>query len=177
MLPHLDGVELRRELRARADVPIIMVTARGEEADWVLGLEAGADDDVPKPFSSRELLARIRAQARRSRGRAGPSNRPITVGPLTVDPGWHAGHARQRGARPHHLRVQPAQGPGGAGRARAEPRAAAGPRARQRRRGVRPEHRRPRLDLRAKLGDDARSPRWLLTVRGVGYMLAADRPA
>ena len=86
MLPQVDGVELCREIRARADLPIIMVTARDEEADRVLGLEAGADDYVPKPFSSRELLARIRAQARRSRGRAGPSNRPITVGPLTVDP-------------------------------------------------------------------------------------------
>src|SRR5262249_57993120 len=86
VLPQREGGELGRQLRARPDVPIIMVTARGEEADRGLGLEAGADDYAPKPFSPRELLARIRAQARRSRGRAGPSNRPISVGPLTVDP-------------------------------------------------------------------------------------------
>ena len=72
MLPGLDGIEVCRQLRARIDVPIIMVTARTEEADRVIGLEGGADDYVTKPFQSRELLARIRAQARRGRGEAGP---------------------------------------------------------------------------------------------------------
>ena len=61
MLPGRDGIEVTRELRARTDVPIVMVTARTEEADRVLGLEVGADDYVTKPFSPRELLARIRA--------------------------------------------------------------------------------------------------------------------
>ena len=65
MLPGRDGIEVCRQLRARSDVPIVMVTARGEEADRVLGLEVGADDYVTKPFSPRELLARIRANVRR----------------------------------------------------------------------------------------------------------------
>ena len=72
MLPGLDGLSVCRELRARTDVPIIMVTARDEEADRVLGLELGADDYMPKPFSSRELLARIHANVRRVRGQVGP---------------------------------------------------------------------------------------------------------
>jgi DNA-binding response OmpR family regulator len=86
MLPGRDGMEVCRELRSRSDVPIIMVTARGEETDRVLGLETGADDYLAKPYSSRELLARIRAQVRRARGRAGPSTQPIRVGKLAMDP-------------------------------------------------------------------------------------------
>ncbi|MFE8602303.1 response regulator transcription factor [Archangium violaceum] len=86
MLPGRDGMEVCRELRTRSDVPIIMLTARGEEADRVLGLESGADDYLAKPYSSRELLARIRAQVRRARGRAGPSSQPIQAGKLSLDP-------------------------------------------------------------------------------------------
>ncbi|WP_224245040.1 response regulator transcription factor [Hyalangium gracile] len=86
MLPGRDGLEVCRELRTRSDVPIIMVTARGEEIDRVLGLETGADDYLPKPYSSRELLARIRAQVRRARGHAGPAVQPIQVGRLQLDP-------------------------------------------------------------------------------------------
>jgi two-component system, OmpR family, response regulator len=85
MLPGSDGLDVCRQLRARTDVPIIMVTARTEEADRVLGLEGGADDYVPKPFQSRELLARIRAQARRARGEAGPRPERIVVGNLVID--------------------------------------------------------------------------------------------
>ena len=86
MLPGCDGMEVCRDLRTRSNVPIIMVTARGEEADRVLGLESGADDYLAKPYSSRELLARIRAQVRRARGRAGPSSQPIQAGKLSLDP-------------------------------------------------------------------------------------------
>src|SRR5262245_56305067 len=86
MLPGKDGIEVCRELRTHSDVPIIMVTARGEEIDRVLGLETGADDYLPKPYSSRELLARIRAQVRRARGHAGPSTQPIQAGRLQLDP-------------------------------------------------------------------------------------------
>jgi DNA-binding response OmpR family regulator len=85
MLPGSDGLDVCRQLRARTDVPIIMVTARTEEADRVLGLEGGADDYVPKPFQSRELLARIRAQARRARGESGPRPERIVIGPLVID--------------------------------------------------------------------------------------------
>src|ERR1041384_2327395 len=86
MLPGRDGIEVPRELRARTDVPIVMVTARTEEADRVLGLEVGADDYVPKPFSPRELLARIRATVRRVRGQAGPTQQTVQVGGLVRDP-------------------------------------------------------------------------------------------
>jgi two-component system, OmpR family, response regulator RegX3 len=85
MLPDGDGRDLAREIRTGSDVPIIMLTARGEEIDRVLGLELGADDYVVKPFSARELVARIRAILRRGAGtsRLGP----ITVGAITLDPG------------------------------------------------------------------------------------------
>ena len=85
MLPGLGGMEVCRELRARSHVPIVMLTARGEEADRVLGLESGADDYIAKPFSSRELLARIRAQVRRARGGSGPAAEILSVGPLRID--------------------------------------------------------------------------------------------
>jgi len=68
MLPTVDGLTLTRELRTRNDVPILMVSARGEEIDRVVGLEMGADDYLAKPFSPRELLARLRALLRRSQG-------------------------------------------------------------------------------------------------------------
>ena len=85
MLPGGDGVEVCRALRERVDVPIIMVTARTEEADRVIGLEGGADDYVVKPFSSRELLARIRAHSRRACGKSGPAKRCVQIGNLVVD--------------------------------------------------------------------------------------------
>ncbi len=86
-LPDSDGVELFREIRRKRSLPVIMVTARDGEADRVLGLELGADDYVTKPFSPRELVARVRAVLRR--GDPGPEERgesPITVGELRIDP-------------------------------------------------------------------------------------------
>jgi two-component system OmpR family response regulator len=68
MLPGEDGLSLCRELRARTDIPVIMITARGEETDRIVGLEIGADDYLPKPFSPRELLAHVRAVLRRAGG-------------------------------------------------------------------------------------------------------------
>lgn len=68
MLPGHDGLTLCRDLRARSDLPVIMLTARGEETDRIIGLEMGADDYLPKPFNPRELLARIRVILRRARG-------------------------------------------------------------------------------------------------------------
>ena len=87
MLPRLGGLEVCRELRAKRDVPVIMVTARGDETDRVLGLELGADDYIAKPFSPRELLARIRAQVRRFRGKVGPPSRTLHAGRISIDPG------------------------------------------------------------------------------------------
>jgi two-component system response regulator RegX3 len=83
-LPDVDGFAVCRELRARSNVPIIMVTAKGEEIDRVVGLEIGADDYVVKPYGLRELIARIRAVARRSSGRQEPRD-TIVAGPLEVD--------------------------------------------------------------------------------------------
>ncbi len=97
MLPGADGFEVCRLIRAEHDVPIVMLTARGDDGDRVTGLEIGADDYVPKPFNPRELLARMRAVLRRARpaGRreAQPSDR-IEVGDLVVDT---AGHKAQLG--------------------------------------------------------------------------------
>jgi two-component system, OmpR family, response regulator RegX3 len=84
MLPDGDGRDLAREIRRESDVPIIMLTARGEEIDRVLGLELGADDYVVKPFSMRELTARIRAIMRRGRG--AERRGPIEIGDLVLDP-------------------------------------------------------------------------------------------
>ena len=71
MLPGLNGFDLLKRLRAKSNVPVLMLTARGEEADRIAGLEVGADDYLPKTFSSRELLARLRAVIRRARDRPG----------------------------------------------------------------------------------------------------------
>ncbi|MGE0420351.1 MAG: response regulator [Acetobacteraceae bacterium] len=79
MLPGEDGLSLCRSVRADSDVPIIMLTAKGEEVDKVIGLELGADDYLPKPFGSRELIARIRAVLRRGRPEAGRGAKPPEV--------------------------------------------------------------------------------------------------
>ena len=90
MLPKLDGIEVCRALRRECDVPIIMLTARDEEIDRVLGLEMGADDYVVKPFSVRELLARVKNVLRRiaPQAPAGPSD-SVRVGAITVDVARH----------------------------------------------------------------------------------------
>lgn len=93
MIPEIEGLDVCRELRKTGDIPIIMVTARGEEVDRVVGLELGADDYVSKPFSVRELMARIKSVLRRSRGDSqgspsdtlcGPAGLVIEVGSRTV---------------------------------------------------------------------------------------------
>ncbi len=84
MLPDGDGRDLAREIRTSSDVPIVMLTARGEEIDRVVGLELGADDYVVKPFSARELTARIRAIMRRGKGTS--RRGAIAIGDLTLDP-------------------------------------------------------------------------------------------
>jgi len=82
-LPDMDGTEVCQRLRARSEVPIIVVTAKGEEVDRVVGLELGADDYVVKPFGFRELLARIRAVLRRTQ--RGPSSYRFVAGSLEID--------------------------------------------------------------------------------------------
>jgi DNA-binding response OmpR family regulator len=85
MLPGQDGLVVCKLLREQIDVPIIIVTARIDEVDRVIGLEGGADDYVTKPFSTRELVARIRAHHRRARGHVGPPRERSEVGDLIVD--------------------------------------------------------------------------------------------
>jgi two-component system response regulator RegX3 len=84
-LPDLNGFDVCRELRRRADTPIVMLTARGTEADRIVGLELGADDYVVKPFSADEVIARIRAVLRRARQPESPAAEPIEIGKLRVD--------------------------------------------------------------------------------------------
>jgi two-component system alkaline phosphatase synthesis response regulator PhoP len=85
MLPKLDGFEVCRELRRRGDVPILMLTARSEDVDAIVGLELGADDYVTKPFNPRALVARVKAILRRTDATA-KGGRPIEVGNLRIDP-------------------------------------------------------------------------------------------
>jgi len=87
MLPGMSGLEICKRLRAQSSIPVIMLTARGEEIDRVLGLEVGADDYLPKPFSFRELLARIRSILRRVElDRQVSQTQSTTLGDLTLDP-------------------------------------------------------------------------------------------
>jgi DNA-binding response OmpR family regulator len=85
MLPDRDGFEVCRRVRARSDVPIIMLTARGEETDRIVGLELGADDYLPKPFNPRELLARLKAILRRHGTAAEPRSPLLRFGRLEID--------------------------------------------------------------------------------------------
>jgi two-component system response regulator CpxR len=90
MLPGGDGFEVLRRIRAESMTPVIMLTARGEEVDRIVGLEIGADDYLPKPFNPRELVARIRAVLRRTQGeeQGGPAREPaLVVGDLRLNPG------------------------------------------------------------------------------------------
>ncbi|MDR7386530.1 MAG: response regulator transcription factor [Armatimonadota bacterium] len=86
LLPGLDGLEVLRRLRAEGEPYVILLTAKAEEADRVVGLELGADDYVTKPFSPRELVARIRAVLRRGRGRAEVPEAPLVFPRLRIDP-------------------------------------------------------------------------------------------
>lgn len=92
MLPQMSGFELLRRLRSASEIPVLMLTARGEEVDRIVGLEMGADDYLPKPFNPRELVARLRAICRRTGKREGnQDNRPpdevLSAGDLVLDPG------------------------------------------------------------------------------------------
>jgi two-component system phosphate regulon response regulator OmpR len=87
MLPDLDGFETCRRIRAVSDVPVLMLTAKGEETDRIVGLELGADDYLPKPFNPRELLARLKAILRRRGGGIGAAGRILRFGTMEIDPG------------------------------------------------------------------------------------------
>jgi DNA-binding response OmpR family regulator len=170
MMPGMDGLEVCRRIRQQSQVPVIMLTARGDEADRVVGLELGADDYVPKPFSPRELLARLRAVLRRVQ--PGAVEPTVAVGPVAIDVG--ARQARVGGlpveltALEFDILLALARRPGRVV-ARETLLALAGRddvTVSDRTVDVHVSH------LRRKLGDDPRSPRLIKTVRGVGYVLA-----
>jgi two-component system OmpR family response regulator len=173
MLPGRDGLSVCRALRARSDVPILVATARADEPDRVVGLELGADDYLIKPFSARELLARVRALVRRARGQVGPSADLVRAGPLELR--LSAMTASYRG-RPLELtsyefailRVL----------AERQGRVLSREQILELARGSAEEAFDRSIDVRIsrirhKLGEDPRRPSVLRTVRGAGYMIAA----
>src|SRR6187200_1498195 len=85
MMPRIDGIEVCRRLRSRSQVPIIMLTARDDEVDKVLGLEIGADDYITKPFSVREFRSRVKAALRRTQMLASPAEETILAGDIEID--------------------------------------------------------------------------------------------
>jgi len=173
MLPGLDGFEVLKRIRASSDVPVLMLTARGDEADRIVGLEMGADDYLPKTFSSRELLARLRAVTRRAVARPAQEKveREVVVGPLRINPG---SRAAVMGDRP--LSLTPVEFDLLLSLARACGRV-------KTRERLLEEIRERDYDvfdrsidvhisaLRKKLGDDAREPRFIRTLRSAGYMM------
>jgi two-component system alkaline phosphatase synthesis response regulator PhoP len=173
-LPGIDGLEVARILRREGSTPIIMLTARIEDTDKIVGLELGADDYVTKPFNPRELVARIRAVLRRSAPPAEQAPAALEAGPLRLDP---AGHVATLDGKP--LDLTPTeyellrifmQHPG---------RAFSRLELLDRAMGEAYEGYERTVDahiknLRAKLGDDPRRPRFVQTVFGVGYKLGAD---
>lgn len=172
MMPGMDGLEVVRRIRQKSAIPVVMLTAKGDETDRVVGLELGADDYVPKPFSPRELLARLRAVLRRARPDA--RSEILRAGDVEVDVPARQGKVRgdpldltgvefdilvalvRRAGRvvPRDaLLAEAGRGDVVVGERTVD---------------VHISH------LRHKLGDDPRSPRLIKTVRGVGYVLARD---
>lgn len=86
MLPKVEGYEVCRRVRAQSDLPIIMLTARDDDVDKIIGLELGADDYMTKPFNPRELVARVKAILRRSERATRPETAPLRLGDVTIDP-------------------------------------------------------------------------------------------
>lgn len=174
MMPGLDGLEVCRRIRARNPLPILMLTAKGDEADRVVGLELGADDYIAKPFSPRELLARLRAVLRRANPTA--LSERLSAGNIEIDVGARearvAGKPAELTGLEFDILVALVRRAG-----RVVPRDALLQEAGrgdvvvgERTVDVHISH------LRQKLGDDPRTPRRIKTVRGLGYVLAKDEP-
>ena len=171
MLPGLDGLEVCRQLPRRAPVPVIMLTARGDEQDRVAGLELGADDYLGKPFSPRELLARVHAVLRRaSVPLAAAPTGTIEVGDLRIDLAARIVEVLRRHGDSHRARVRPARVPRrtpGAGVAREDLLEDVWGYTYGDTATVTVHIRR----LREKIERDPSAPRHLMTVWGVGYRL------
>ena len=179
MLPKMDGFEVLRQLRAKSDVPVLMLTGLGDEADRIVGLEIGADDYLPKTFSTRELLARLRSVIRRSKITAAKravqavdgEDAAVVVGDVSVDPSSRevsvGGKAVSMTAVEFDLLL-------------ALVRAAGRVKTRERLLLEVAERDFEAFDrsidvhissIRRKLGDDPKSPHYIQTLRGVGYMM------
>jgi two-component system phosphate regulon response regulator OmpR len=174
MLPGMDGFDVMKALRRFSAVPVVMLTARGDELDRIIGLEIGADDYLPKPFNPRELLARIQAVLRRHGARPEDESTRAAAGPLVVD-----GDRRLATLAGEPLDLTTTEFDilrtlvTNAGRviprerlmelARGEDYAAF-----ERSVDVHVSH------IRRKLGDDSKRPRFLKTVRGIGYTIPKD---
>jgi DNA-binding response OmpR family regulator len=172
MLPDGSGYDVCRELRAGSRVPIIMLTARGEETDRIVGLELGADDYIVKPFSAREVVARIRAVLRRAGDHSAPPDGPIEIGPMLLDRARRAvaldGEELDLTRKEFEL-LQLLMSEAGSVITRE--------RLIDEVWDVNWFGSTKTLDvhvsgLRRKLGDDSRSPRFIHTVRGVGFRFA-----
>jgi DNA-binding response OmpR family regulator len=171
MLPKLDGIEVCRRMRSRSQVPIIMLTAKGDEIDKVVGLEMGADDYITKPFSMREFRSRVKAALRRSRmpGAGQAVSEPIAIGDLHIDFERRAVTVR---TEPVQLTFVEFEILGAL--ARAPGRVMSRETLLQHVWGD-SDYRDPRTvdvhirHLREKVERQSRSPEYLLTVRGVGY--------
>jgi DNA-binding response OmpR family regulator len=173
-LPGMDGFEVLKRIRASSDLPILMLTSRGEETDRIVGLEMGADDYLPKTFSSRELLARLRAVTRRT-ARAASANpkdeAEIVVGPLRINP---AARLALLNEQPLNLTTLEFELLACLARARGRVKS------REQLMETIAERDYDGLDrsidvhiwsLRRKLGDDPKNPQFIRTIRAVGYML------
>jgi DNA-binding response OmpR family regulator len=180
MLPRMDGLEVCRRLRSKSSVPIIILTAKSEEIDKVVGLELGADDYITKPFSLREFSSRIKAALRRAQmsrpAQTGPDEMPLEVGDLRID--FPKRTVRIRGAQAQLTYVEfeilaaLARSPGRVftrdmllarlwgDSAYRDPRTI----------DVHIRH------LREKIESDAKDPEYLFTVRGVGYRFRDTEP-
>jgi DNA-binding response OmpR family regulator len=175
MMPGLDGLETLKKLRDKSRIPVIMLTARGDESDRVVGLELGADDYVAKPFSPRELLARIRAVLRRMQPES--NGERLSAGGVVVDVGARKvevdGNDVELTGLEFDILVALVRRAG-----RVVPRTAL--LAEAGRDDVTVSERTVDVHisrLRKKLGDDPRSPQRIRTVRGVGYVLPRESPA
>ena len=168
MLPAVDGLSILRSIRKRSDVPVILLTARGEESDRVLGLELGADDYVPKPFSPRELTARVRSVLRRTAPREDAES--LEFGDLVIDVQKRevtvGGHAADLTRREFELLLYLAESPRQVfTRAQLLEQVWESSADWQDPATVTVHVRR----LRQKLEKDPQNPRWIATVWGVGY--------
>jgi len=172
MLPGCDGFEVLRLIRRHSAVPVLMLTARGEEADRIVGLELGADDYLPKTFSTRELLARLRAVTRRSTQATGSdTDEEITAGDLQIHP---ASRTAALGKTP--LTLTPVEFDLLLSLTRAQGRVKSREQLLDEIRNRNYEVFDRSIDvhisaLRKKLDDDPREPRFIRTVRSAGYML------